>query len=436
MWSLGYPETMVNLLACLLVALATAQSPSVLVIVADDVGWPEWGLMPGLQSLAAQGMTMERAYTWPICTPSRLALLLGTTPRRMGVGTNTCDPFVPTDTRIPLESVTLAEVFVPTHRTGFIGKWHMGRAPIWGELDQVQSGPHCQGFEFVRACNPSNLTVGMGSTGYKNWVRVDDGVMGLSTVYALDAERDAFLAWWSSTAKPRFGMLCWSAAHAPYQKAPGYLVGSTTRESYEHVVQYMDDALEGVLAQVDLATTYVVWIGDNGTPPDARPLGTPDGHWKYTTYEGGIHVPLVIAGPGIATGSTSTRLVSMTDLGATLCELAGLQAPPFIDSQSFANELGAFTGSSPRAFVFSERYASVYDDQAVVETESLIGVVTVRLKLRRVDLDGPAGPGASVDLVYDIRADPGELNPQPPSMLPPMIRNRLLGEMASVPARK
>jgi len=403
---------------------AGVDPPSVLLLIGDDIGWPEMPLMPNLRALAAQGMTFDRAYSMPLCTPSRMALLLGILPRVEGAGGNTYDPFDPTADRLPLQRTTMAELFAPTHATAIFGKWHLGRAPLGGELDQVQSGPYCQGFEVWRAGNPSALTVGLGGTGYKNWPRVDDGVMGLSSQYTTDAQRDAFVAWWSSTPGPKMAWLAWSAAHAPYNRAPGMLLGSTTREKYEHVVEYLDDRLPDVLEFVDLATTYVVWVADNGTPPDARPIGTDDGIWKFTSYEGGVRVPIVIAGPGISAGGTSSRLVSLVDLGATLAELTGVPLHGFEDSMSFADALGpSWAGASPRSFVFTERYTSSYDDEAIIEA---------KWKLRRVDPDGPEGPLDTRDHFYRIVSPGVEVELLPSSR----VRANLLDELANIPPRR
>jgi arylsulfatase A-like enzyme len=51
-------------------------------------------------------------------------------------------------------------------------------------------------------------------------------------------------------------------------------------------------------------------------------------------WEGSAHVPLVMAGPGIATGQTSTRPVGLIDVYPTLLELAGLPARPDVDGVS------------------------------------------------------------------------------------------------------
>jgi arylsulfatase A-like enzyme len=81
--------------------------------------------------------------------------------------------------------------------------------------------------------------------------------------------------------------------------------------------------------------TYVIYIGDNGTPMYAfgglqmidNMYITTTGRGKGTVYESGARVPMVIRGPGIAAGSRSNEFVHAADLFATILTLAGLTPP-------------------------------------------------------------------------------------------------------------
>ena len=69
-----------------------------------------------------------------------------------------------------------------------------------------------------------------------------------------------------------------------------------------------------LLESVDLNTTNVILVGDNGTPGQVvqAPYGPTGaaGHSKGDIYEGGIHVPFVAAGPDVTlpAGSMPDRL--------------------------------------------------------------------------------------------------------------------------------
>jgi arylsulfatase A-like enzyme len=99
----------------------------------------------------------------------------------------------------------------------------------------------------------------------------------------------------------------------------------------------LDTLLGKVLESVDALdpNTYVIYIGDNGTPMYGRPnldfidnmYLTKKNRGKGTTYESGTRVPMAIRGPGIAAASRSGEFVHAVDLFSTGLELAGLKAP-------------------------------------------------------------------------------------------------------------
>lgn len=79
----------------------------------------------------------------------------------------------------------------------------------------------------------------------------------------------------------------------------------------------------------ELENTIVVFSGDNGLS-----LGEHGLFGKQNLYEfGGMHVPLVIAGPGIPKGK-SEALVYLMDLLPTFSELAGAQTPAGVEGMS------------------------------------------------------------------------------------------------------
>ena len=52
----------------------------------NDVSWNRPGAAtPNLKKLAEEGVILDNAYTLPVCTPSRTALMTGTYPFKLGM---------------------------------------------------------------------------------------------------------------------------------------------------------------------------------------------------------------------------------------------------------------------------------------------------------------------------------------------------------------
>lgn len=434
---------MIALLAtCLLGCAAPRQEPpppNVLVILLDDVGHPERQRLTFMDALAAQGYEFTRAYCpGPVCATTRLAMQTGMWPRRLSVGELELNPHVNAgQERIPFAVRFLPELLAPTHDAMLFGKWHGGRALLFGEMNQVTSGPYCQGWGW-RAGVPAG-PLQAGGTGHYNWYRVENGDGFLSVEYTTDAIVSEFNAWLGAQTGPWLAWFAPNAPHSPYDPAPGHL-DLSDRENYEGAIDYLNQQILAILAALP-ENTIVVATCDNGTPPDVPAPGYLPGSCKFTLQECGIRVPLVMAGPGIQHG-VSDRMVSLLDLPATVAELLGVKIRRgFEDSRSFADTLGPWLGGAPRDFVFAERYSASVDLQTVVERQTetrflnMQEVMATRWKLRREDADG-SGPLPSVDLYFELISDPMELAPVPFTAIPSGVRTRLLAELASLPPRQ
>ncbi len=80
---------------------ADAPPPNVVLIIADDMGWTDYGFMghpqirtPRLDRLAGQGLTYRRGYvTTSLCSPSLASILTGRYPHQHRITSN--DPPLP-----------------------------------------------------------------------------------------------------------------------------------------------------------------------------------------------------------------------------------------------------------------------------------------------------------------------------------------------------
>src|SRR5437762_2960928 len=107
--------------------------PSVVLIVADDLGYSDLGCYggeihtPTLDRLGRQGVRLSQFYNTARCSPSRASLLTGLHPHQTGPGilTNDDRPRGYPGT-LNLRCVTLAEILRKAgYATCLSGKWHL-----------------------------------------------------------------------------------------------------------------------------------------------------------------------------------------------------------------------------------------------------------------------------------------------------------------------
>ena len=137
------------------------------------------------------------------------------------------------------------------------------------------------------------------------------------------------------------------------------------------------------LGQLD--DTIIIFAGDNGLS-----LGDHGLMGKQNLYEfGGMHVPLVIAGPGVRQGQ-SDAFVYLFDLFPTICQLARVQVPVAVEGKSLAPLLAGkpYTARDVMFNAYKNGQRSLRDD---------------RWKLIRY-------PQINTSQLFDLQNDPHELN--------------------------
>jgi len=125
------------------VAMA-AENPNVVVIIADDAGWADFGFMdsitgqttelatPNLDALAARGVSFSSAYTASLCSASRAMITTGMYGGRFGFYSNssnnsaTIDPNGLIDGLAPDQTTLFDRMQSENYTTGVVGKWHLG----------------------------------------------------------------------------------------------------------------------------------------------------------------------------------------------------------------------------------------------------------------------------------------------------------------------
>lgn len=373
--------------------------PNVLIVILDDVGKYDTDRVevPTIDMLAAEGRNFTRGYAMPVCGPTRATLMYGIYDESLGpVCTDVSNEQTPDSNAFSL--VTPFEM--NGYNTAFFGKWHMGTNTLGLPWEMT---PQAVGFDSSFAIVPGNVSASCdGFEGdYYNWLAVENGISYIETRYQTLVLRDKFIDWWFGSRGPKFAVVSFQAAHAPFQEPPAELLpylpqgGPGNRTAYEKLIVTIDVALSQMLSVVDLKSTYIIVIGDNGTPPNATTLQQDRDKVKTTPYEGGIRVPFIIYGPGITPGDTDT-LATIADILPTLSDILGVDVD--VDGESLIPVL-----KNPAIDVHDHVFASNEGDRAVIQD---------RYKLIRLQ---------NTERFFDLQNDPNEILPLNPLNIDPNI---------------
>lgn len=392
------------LLSLLLAAAPLAapdDPPSFLVVLLDDVGrdkvacygdHPEPAATPNMDRLAAQGMLFRNAWAYPTCSPTRAALLTGRYAERTGIG-SVLRVGDGVQTPLSRHEFTIPHA-LPGHTSVSLGKWHLN--------DGGDAAAHARLLGF-------DAYVGWrGNNDYFVWDDDLNGVRVPASGYYPTSLAGHVLRAVEEIEGPYFLYYCPHLAHSPYHEPPAHLhpasVGGPPSDRRHHLqmVEAMDTILGRIMDAVDLEDTYLIVIGDNGSPNSTVSWPFAMNHVKASVFEGGVRVPFLVAGPGVARGAECERLVQVTDLLRTLVELAGAPPPPrgAEDSVSFAPLLADPAASHGREWLYVSRFPFPGANVNIVSERALR---TDRWKV--IDRDDPGGPE-----LYDLSIDPHEVN--------------------------
>lgn len=402
---------------------SAAVPPNILVVVADDLGTADVAgykeslfapATPTLDSLAKRGVLFRNAWSNPVCSPTRATVQTGRYSFRTGIGFIVDDPawaLQPGELTLP-EMVSAGTQ--GHYENAAFGKWHLG--PIGLGSD---AAPNLAGYTHF-AGNMTSINDCCNS--YFDWIKVTDGVAVTTTTYNTSDTVDDASAWIQSQTKPWFCHLAFNAPHFPYHAPPPglhsvNLSGLPTpsvmpRPYYLAMIESLDTELGRLLATIGpaaVANTVIIFLGDNGTPSEVMPPGTPAFHGKPSLFEAGINVPLIVAGPGVKRGECRA-LVNTSDIFATIAELTaadltGMQFAGSLDSVSLMPYLKNPKLPSLRPWVFAE----IFDPNGITGPYTFTGqaIRNDRYKyIRSSVLNNPL----YADAFFDLLADPGELN--------------------------
>lgn len=332
----------------------TSQRPNVLLLFADDLGYEALGCYggkdfqtPNLDKLAEQSMRFTRAYTSPVCTPSRMSLYTGTYVSRHGYY-NVLPVHQGTRKAVDFQKrhLTYAQLLRKHgYRTSVTGKW---------QLATLEYHPdHCRDAGFDSWCVWQIWRSGAKTTRYWHPCFNHDGQIrnDIDARFGPDVLAEYVIEQMETAVAEKqpfyihHNMLLphWPIVETPAERESGQ------KASLAGMIQYMDRLCGKIVDAVDrlgiAENTIVIFMGDNGTD-SKKPRHTRQGlvhGGKTSLNDAGTHIPMIVRYPShVAPGSLANDLVDITDWFPTICQLTGVSIAEHqrrIDGQSFVDVL-------------------------------------------------------------------------------------------------
>lgn len=393
-------------------AIAQAEKPNVVLILADDMALGDLSSLngglsktPNLDALKSRSVWFHRAYSAsPVCAPARAALMTGRYPHRTGAVTLNMEKH-PELARIRLNEVTIADVFRANgYKTGLIGKWHSGIGPEYHPL--ARGFDEFEGFIghlYVPSYFDYKLDIGRETQAFPNRYLTTD--LSNRAVEFVRRRRDG----------PFFLHLAHYAPHrpieAPAERIAPYLEAGLDEETATvyAMIEIMDEGIGELLDELKrlqlLEETIVIFASDNGPDPlVAKRFNLDLRGSKYEVHEGGIRVPFFVQWQGRLEPAESEEVISFTDILPTLVELCGLDFEPTnpLDGASFAKALrGEKLELRPRFWQWNRAEPRYSHNAAMLDGD---------WKLVRpfVTKNYPKGDSNLPPMLFNLRDDPAE----------------------------
>jgi len=336
--------------------------PNIVFILFDDLGYGDIGFSgsraiatPSMDQLASEGVFLNNFYSpAPVCTPARAGYLTGRYPLRAGMPQvvfptgslmGTLARLLDNNKRIPAEEITIADVLEAAgYATGMVGKWHLG--------DRSPSLPNDMGFQDYFGALYSNDMEPFAI--YRN----------RDVEIEAPADQTRLNEWYDKAARefirdnsddPFFLYLAHNFPHIPLYR-PAADEGRSAAGLYGDVVEGLDDLVASVVGELKSEGVYentiILITSDNG-PWYQGSAGFSRGR-KGETFEGGMHVPMIVHWPAGLVGGRVLEGISIgIDWFPTILDWLELPLPQdrAIDGRSLRKML-AGEGESPHDYLF------------------------------------------------------------------------------------
>ena len=400
----------------------SASAPNIVLMLADDLGWgdvsyhsPNRIETPHIDSLAAEGIELDRFYVAPMCSPTRAGLMTGRYPIRFGLARAVVPP--QRNYGLSTEERTLPEALAEAgykHR-GIFGKWHLGH-------HQAKWHPLARGFtQFEGHYNGAIDYFTHEREGERDW-HVDYEPTKKEG-YATDLIADSaakFILEKSKEDAPYFCYVPFNAPHSPFQAKQEDLDRfgiSAKRPSKEEWLKAMiwslDEGVGKVLQAIEDSgeseNTQVWFMSDNGGVGGVPEHNAPLNGGKLTTFEGGVRVVACVRWPAAWKGNRKVEnTIGYIDIFPTLLEAAGLDPQEGVVPGRELDGVSLHSLLKGEARNFSERDWYSYHGQPGQDREKY-GLKTAEWKLVVQGFD-LRRDGITEDHEVFIYKMPGDLN--------------------------
>jgi len=427
----------------------TTQQPNILFLLTDQQRYDTLGCngaslcrTPAIDRIAAGGVRFSNAFTpVALCSPARGAILTGLYPHRHGQLANMGNFNSVFDRQIT-DKIGYPELLGEAgYSVNYVGKWHLpkeGDTNFWHFDNWHTSREYARyaadlGYVGDRSCEVQRLEWG-GEAPFCGRSRIpaehlQEAWCADRTIELLDrlAQGDRPFMIFSSFFGPHFPYSVpqpydtmydpaqverWCNFDETFDDKPliqqkeqlRWNVGHLTWADWQRVIAhywgyctYIDDQIGRVLARLEelglAETTLVVFSTDHGDMMGGHRLFNKG----FTMYEETHHVPLVVRWPGVTEpGSTCEEFVSLTDLMPTLLDIAGARNPGGLDGRS----LVPFLRGEPVPDWADDVFAEFHGYESTL----------CSVRMVRTDRWKYVYNPYSVDELYDLVSDPGELH--------------------------
>lgn len=433
--------------------------PNFIVLIGDDMAvetlscygvGDATAVTPNLDSLCAAGMRFDNFWSQAVCSPTRATILSGRYGFRTGVGTPATSGIaalpVPEKAddahkelggggpprrgaadNIPAPGLRADEFTLPMalkadaalgYETAAIGKWHLA-----DQTNGAVEHPNLAGFDHYTG---SVRTGGVES--YFAWSKVTNGkVTDGKTGWADSDKVDDAIAWLDQRSgdQPWLLWMAFNAPHTPFHLPPLHLLNSDARDLdpdaisnenqhayYNAMIEALDTEIGRLLAhlsEAQRANTYIVFVGDNGTPEQVAMPPFDFTHSKGSITQGGVNVPFFFVGPGIESRQVSKALANSVDIYASLVDLAGIDSDAILPNDKVFDAVSLTpvlfgASESVRDYAYADVFGSVPRGVSGDRFRQTVNERTIRDRNYKLFIS------SDHEEFYDLTSDPYETN--------------------------